>query len=48
MTSTFCDNFRNQLRGKYDLKSTSIKTNELSGAAKIRGFFNEVYEEYSP
>jgi hypothetical protein len=47
MTTNFCENFKNQVRGKYDMKHFQVKT-ELSGAAKIRSMFNEVYEDYTP
>lgn len=47
MTTSFCENFKNQIRGKYDMKHYQVKT-ELSGAAKIRSMFNEVYEDYTP
>lgn len=45
MTSTFCENFKNQLRGRYDMKNTNVNM-ELSGAAKVRSMMNEVYDEY--
>eukprot|EP00331_Platyophrya_macrostoma_P028242 CAMPEP_0176434354 /NCGR_PEP_ID=MMETSP0127-20121128/16626_1 /TAXON_ID=938130 /ORGANISM="Platyophrya macrostoma, Strain WH" /LENGTH=781 /DNA_ID=CAMNT_0017817073 /DNA_START=42 /DNA_END=2387 /DNA_ORIENTATION=+ len=47
MTTSFCENFKNQIRGKYDMKHFQVKT-ELSGAAKIRSMFNDVYEDYTP
>jgi hypothetical protein len=47
MTTSFCENFKNQIRGKYDMKHYQVKA-ELSGAAKIRSMFNEVYEDYTP
>lgn len=47
MTTTFCENFKNQIRGKYDMKSVQVKT-DISGASKIRAMFTDVYEDFTP
>lgn len=44
ITARFCESFKAQLRGEYDMQSS--ETHEVSSAAKIRQMFNEVYSEF--
>jgi len=48
MINSFCENYKNSIRGKYDAKhsaNTKIGT-ELSGGAKIKMMFGELYANY--
>ena len=44
ITARFCESFKAQLRGQYDMRSPD--SNEVSSAAKIRQMFNEAYSEF--
>ena len=47
LITAFCENFKNSIKGKYDAKlSTGRVTNELSGGAKIKIMFGELYGNY--
>lgn len=45
MLTDYTENFKNQIRGKYDIKMHSKVTSEISGGARIRLMLNELYQE---
>jgi len=45
MITDFVENFKNNLRGKFDAKRNTKVTQELSGGAKIKLMFQELYQD---
>jgi hypothetical protein len=43
MLTDYTENFRNQIRGKYDVRMQSKQGQEISGGAMIKQFLNELY-----
>jgi len=48
MITSFCENYKNSISGKYSAKhSKEFKSSsEISGGAKIKLFFNELFADY--
>jgi len=46
LATKFTENFKNAISGRYDVKLDSVIEQEMSGAAKIKAMFNELYNNY--
>jgi len=44
--SDFSENYKNQIRGKYDGKKRININQEISGGAVIKQMFNDLYREF--
>ena len=44
MLSEYTETFKNQIKGKYDARST--KQNDIGAGAKIKEFLIQLYEEF--
>lgn len=47
MITDLVENFKNNIKGKYDPKRNARVSNDISGGAKIKQFFGELYEEFN-
>lgn len=46
LATKFCENFKNAISGRYDIRLDSLIDQEISGAAKIKAMFAELYGNY--
>mmetsp|Transcript_13131 Transcript_13131/g.11212 ORF Transcript_13131/g.11212 Transcript_13131/m.11212 type:complete len:165 (+) Transcript_13131:772-1266(+) len=47
MITDFVENFKNNIKGKYDPKRNARVSNDISGGAKIKMFFGDLYSEFN-
>jgi len=46
MITDFTENYKNQIKGKYDGKRSTKLNQEISGGAMIKTMFNELYKDF--
>lgn len=46
LATKFCENFKNAISGRYDIRLDTMIDQEISGAAKIKAMFAELYANY--